>query len=69
MSKPKILEAGIIQKVQYESPAEMYRINAQKANNGQLIEYLKIHKKRDGTVTALIMFPYNNKPILSDLEV
>ena len=70
MSKPNILEAAIVQKIRYESKEEMYRINARKANNGQRIVYKRIDEHSDGTVTAMIMVPYNNKPLLGEtLEV
>lgn len=65
-TKPEIIEAAIVQKVRYASKEEMYRINARKVLNGQRIVYKRITEQSDGSVIAMIMFPYKNCQLLGD---
>lgn len=66
MKNYEIMEAAIVQKVRYTSRDEMYRINARKVLNGQRIVYKRIEEQPDGSVIAMIMFPYGNHQLLGD---
>lgn len=61
MKESKILKAAIIEQVHYTSPDAMYRILARAKTYGRDVKYLSIIHQDDGSVIALIQFPYNDK--------
>ena len=61
-----IVQAAVVQRVWYPSRDVMYRVNARKSNNGQLLRYISISDSVGGGVEAMIQFGYNGKPLLGE---
>lgn len=61
-----ILKAAVVQQVHYFSADAMFRINARFSMFGVDVKYLSTVPQEDGSVVALIQFPYNDDKEMFD---
>lgn len=69
MKEFQILRAAIVQEVFYTSEEAMHRIHARKATYGHHVSILALDHLEDGSVYALIQFPYNDKKLFDPCKL